>query len=106
LALAILLPDAVDVLSLLLPPELVAGIAVVLQYWSMLSAIPMYLPAVLDPLAALLLIRSYRRAANEIVHRWLCCQSSASSTTSVVIVVVASGGGNTTTQTSVAPVRR
>jgi hypothetical protein len=73
-------------------PVLLISLVLPRQYYMMTSPIPMYLPAALDPLAALLLIRSYRWAAYEIVRRWLGRPSSTSSS-----VVVGNGGGNTAT---------
>jgi hypothetical protein len=90
--LTILLPVFVAIISFILPAALLASLALPFLYFLMLHAIPMYVQAVLDPLAAILLIRSYRRVSSEIVHRLLCPHSSPpSSTTSVV---VANGGKN------------
>jgi hypothetical protein len=64
------LPMMLNLISMMLPAQLMASIAVPLKYYTMISEIPMYLPAALDPLVTIFLIRSYRQAAKTLVRRF------------------------------------
>lgn len=59
----IYLPVVLVLVSIVFPLQLDADGLAAMQYYEILVQIPMYVPAVLDPLIVVFLIHDYRRAA-------------------------------------------